>query len=267
MGKRRIEMSKIKNKLSSQITFYKRKKGLIKKTMELSLLCDVEILLIIEDKKHMLNITSCKSNVSDFIKKILNINNRNIKECFSLNDYKYLFGNNKKNNNEIKENQFSNFQNFQEIKSFKKKIDDDFDIINGEKKKFEYSKQNIIEYINKKRNENKLDNENNGDLNKNEYLNNENFSFQNLKKIRLEKKNNKILIPFNLKDKNDISKNNDVFVKPKKSQNIFNDIENIKFLSNPLIDKTKNCEFKLDETFELLNPNYSFEDYIKNFIH
>ena len=96
MGKRRIEMSKIKNKLSSQITFYKRKKGLIKKTMELSLLCDVEILLVIEDKKHMLNITSCKSNVSDFIKKFLNINNNNIKECFSLNDYKNLFGNNKK---------------------------------------------------------------------------------------------------------------------------------------------------------------------------
>ena len=136
MGKRRIEMSKIKNKLSSQITFYKRKKGLIKKTMELSLLCDVEILLIIEDKKHMLNITSCKSNVSDFIKKILNINNRNIKECFSLNDYKYLFGNNKKNNNEIKENQFSNFQNFQEIKSFKKKIYYYIDIIKEEKKKY-----------------------------------------------------------------------------------------------------------------------------------
>ena len=263
MGKRRIEMSKIKNKLSSQITFYKRKKGLIKKTMELSLLCDVEILLVIEDKKHMLNITSCKSNVSDFIKKFLNINNNNIKECFSLNDYKNLFGNNKKKKNEIKENQFSHFQNFQEIKSFKKKINDDFNITNGEKKKFEYSKQNIIEYINKKRNENKVDNENDGTLNKNEDLNNENFSFQNLKKIRLEKKNNKILIPFNLKDKIDVSKDNNVFVKPKKSQNIFNDIEYIKFLSN----KTKDCEFKLDETFELLNPNYSFEDYIKNFIH
>ena len=235
--------------------------------MELSLLCDVEILLVIEDKKHMLNITSCKSNVSDFIKKFLNINNNNIKECFSLNDYKNLFGNNKKKKNEIKENQFTHFQNFQEIKSFKKKINDDFNITNGEKKKFEYSKKNIIEYINKKRNENKVDNENDGTLNKNEDLNNENFSFQNLKKIRLEKKNNKILIPFNLKDKIDVSKDNNVFVKPKKSQNIFNDIEYIKFLSNPLIDKTKDCEFKLDETFELLNPNYSFEDYIKNFIH
>ena len=94
----------------------------------------------------------------------------------------------KKKKNEIKENQFTHFQNFQEIKSFKKKINDDFNITNGEKKKFEYSKQNIIEYINKKRNENKVDNENDGTLNKNEDLNNENFSFQNLKKIRLEKK-------------------------------------------------------------------------------
>ena len=96
LGKKKIKISKIENKTSSQITYYKRKKGLIKKAMELSLLCDVEIFLVIVDQKDRLSITSSKS-IKDFINKnIININNRIVKETFTLKDYEKIYGNEKK---------------------------------------------------------------------------------------------------------------------------------------------------------------------------
>ena len=96
MGKRKIEMTKIENRLNSQITFYKRKKGLIKKSLELALLCDVEVFLVIVDKKHKLSITSSKYSPEKFINSYLkNLSHKKIKEKFSLEDYKKTFKNEK----------------------------------------------------------------------------------------------------------------------------------------------------------------------------
>jgi hypothetical protein len=47
MGRNRIPISKIPNERNRQSTFTKRKAGLIKKAMELSILCDCEVALII----------------------------------------------------------------------------------------------------------------------------------------------------------------------------------------------------------------------------
>ena len=92
MGKRKIEISKIKNKLTSQITYYKRKKGLIKKAMELSLLCNVDFFLVIVDNKERLSVTCSKNSIQEFIRKyILNINNKIVKETFTLEDYNKIF--------------------------------------------------------------------------------------------------------------------------------------------------------------------------------
>lgn len=47
MGRGRVEVKRIENKISRQVTFSKRKSGLLKKAYELSVLCDVEVSLII----------------------------------------------------------------------------------------------------------------------------------------------------------------------------------------------------------------------------
>ncbi|XP_007043954.2 PREDICTED: agamous-like MADS-box protein AGL27 isoform X1 [Theobroma cacao] len=47
MGRRKVQMKRIEDKSSRQVTFSKRRSGLIKKARELSVLCDVEIALVI----------------------------------------------------------------------------------------------------------------------------------------------------------------------------------------------------------------------------
>ncbi|RVW29427.1 MADS-box protein FBP24 [Vitis vinifera] len=47
MGRGKIAIRRIENQTSRQVTFSKRRAGLLKKTHELSVLCDVQIGLII----------------------------------------------------------------------------------------------------------------------------------------------------------------------------------------------------------------------------
>ncbi|KAL8161446.1 hypothetical protein V2J09_012935 [Rumex salicifolius] len=47
MGRGRVELKRIENKINRQVTFAKRRGGLLKKAYELSVLCDAEIALII----------------------------------------------------------------------------------------------------------------------------------------------------------------------------------------------------------------------------
>uniref|UniRef100_K9LWR7 AGL2-like protein 1 n=1 Tax=Iris fulva TaxID=92176 RepID=K9LWR7_9ASPA len=47
MGRGRVELKRIENKINRQVTFTKRRNGLLKKAYELSLLCDAEVALII----------------------------------------------------------------------------------------------------------------------------------------------------------------------------------------------------------------------------
>ena len=47
MGRGRVELKRIENKINRQVTFSKRKTGLLKKAKELSVLCDAEVAPVI----------------------------------------------------------------------------------------------------------------------------------------------------------------------------------------------------------------------------
>ncbi|KAJ7295257.1 hypothetical protein O6H91_Y203300 [Diphasiastrum complanatum] len=47
MGRRKLEMKRIDNVASRQVTFSKRRAGLLKKARDLSVLCDAEVAVII----------------------------------------------------------------------------------------------------------------------------------------------------------------------------------------------------------------------------
>ena len=47
MGRGPVQLRRIENKINRQVTFSKRRNGLLKKAKELSILCDAEVGLII----------------------------------------------------------------------------------------------------------------------------------------------------------------------------------------------------------------------------
>ena len=197
MGKRTIEIKKIDNQLSRQITFYKRKKGLIKKGLELSLLCDVELFLIILDNKKKASILSTNNGSLNFLCDYFHKNNYfSIKEFFNINDYQKL------NNQKLKKNDINKILNEEtlnsstkctsidkESKTLKfqnsiKKFDDDYYFTNLNLKKKNYNKINDNNYFNCNFMNNKSENLNNFSND----ISNRNDNFIGLNKKRIENK-------------------------------------------------------------------------------
>ncbi|CAL0299084.1 unnamed protein product [Lupinus luteus] len=64
MGRGRVELKRIENKINRQVTFAKRRNGLLKKAYELSVLCDAEVALIIFSTRGKLyEFCSCTSGM------------------------------------------------------------------------------------------------------------------------------------------------------------------------------------------------------------
>ncbi|MCL7039459.1 hypothetical protein MKW94_006557 [Papaver nudicaule] len=67
MGRGKVELKLIENKINRQVTFAKRRNGLLKKAYELSILCDAEVALIIFSSKGKLY-EFCSSSSYGFVR-------------------------------------------------------------------------------------------------------------------------------------------------------------------------------------------------------
>lgn len=88
VGRKRIKISYIKDKRLRQTTFAKRKMGLLKKAMELSLLCGNEVLLVIrETTSRRATIYDSQGGYTQFIAGLVdqslacNYSNDNVTHC------------------------------------------------------------------------------------------------------------------------------------------------------------------------------------------
>ena len=91
MGRNKIKIERIKSERNRNITYIKRKTGLIKKAMELSVLCDVNIFLCLIPKNSNQKSLFCSSDsVDDFIQKYITIPIK-AEETYNLKDVNIYF--------------------------------------------------------------------------------------------------------------------------------------------------------------------------------
>lgn len=89
MGRKKISIRRITNERVRQATFTKRKKGLIKKAMELSILCNCEIALTIMTKDN--RVIQYSSSDPEMIAQSCNTNQIKSVSTLSNENYKKLY--------------------------------------------------------------------------------------------------------------------------------------------------------------------------------
>ncbi|EOA36414.1 hypothetical protein CARUB_v10010907mg [Capsella rubella] len=73
MGRVKLEIKRIENTTNRQVTFSKRRNGLIKKAYELSVLCDIDIALIMFSPSDRLSLFSGKTRIEDVFTRFINL--------------------------------------------------------------------------------------------------------------------------------------------------------------------------------------------------
>nr|XP_018628470.1 truncated transcription factor CAULIFLOWER A-like isoform X2 [Nicotiana tomentosiformis] len=69
MGRGRVQLKRIENKISRQVTFSKRRSGLLKKANEISVLCDADVALIVFSTKGKLFEYSSESSMENILER------------------------------------------------------------------------------------------------------------------------------------------------------------------------------------------------------
>ncbi|KMZ59126.1 Floral homeotic protein APETALA 1 [Zostera marina] len=69
MGRGRVQLKRIENKINRQVTFSKRRSGLLKKAHEISVLCDVQLAVAIFSTKGKLSEYSTDSNMANILER------------------------------------------------------------------------------------------------------------------------------------------------------------------------------------------------------
>ncbi|KAL5582083.1 hypothetical protein UlMin_014525 [Ulmus minor] len=69
MGRGRVQLKRIENKISRQVTFSKRRNGLLKKAHEISVLCDAQVALVIFSAKGKLIEYSSEPSMESILEK------------------------------------------------------------------------------------------------------------------------------------------------------------------------------------------------------
>ncbi|KAF3781041.1 Agamous-like MADS-box AGL8-like protein [Nymphaea thermarum] len=69
MGRGKVQLKRIENKISRQVTFSKRRNGLLKKAQEISVLCDAEVALIVFSTKGKLYEYSSDSSMTRILER------------------------------------------------------------------------------------------------------------------------------------------------------------------------------------------------------
>ncbi|VVA95683.1 unnamed protein product [Arabis nemorensis] len=73
MGRVKLEIKRIENNTNRQVTFSKRRNGLIKKAYELSILCDIDIALLMFSPSDRLSLFSGKTRIEDVFTRFINL--------------------------------------------------------------------------------------------------------------------------------------------------------------------------------------------------
>ncbi|KAH7652698.1 SRF-like protein [Dioscorea alata] len=73
MGRKKLQIKRIENMMNRQVTFSKRRNGLLKKVYELSILCGIDIAFIMFSPAGKLVMFSSKKSFEDILTRFLDL--------------------------------------------------------------------------------------------------------------------------------------------------------------------------------------------------